>query len=366
MIDIRSGTMIPAANLEITMMKSTIVTSALALITAAPVAFAHHSRVAMYDMNSTTEIEGEITRILWRNPHIRFWIKSEVAGETVLWLVESTPPGTLERHGIGREILSVGQTIRVAGPPGRHDVHAMEARNLLLPDGREVLIQRDSEPRWSERTLGWAALNLSDVEVDAAETGATGIFRVWSRDEDPSFRVREGSSLTLIGLSEYPLTASARLTRQNFDPVADNPIPGCTPKGMPHIVGQPYPVEFVNEGERILLRIEEYDLTRVINMMNAPALGEPTSLGHSTGRWDGDSLVVTTSSILAPQFSAGIPLNDSAYVEERFELSDDQTHLNYRVTVTDPVTFTESVTREKYWIWIPGVEIQPYQCTVEE
>ena len=135
---------------------------------------------------------------------------------------------------------------------------------------------------------------------------------------------------------------------------------------MPHIVGQPYPVEFVNEGERILLRIEEYDLTRVINMMNAPALGEPTSLGHSTGRWDGDSLVVTTSSILAPQFSAGIPLNDSAYVEERFELSDDQTHLNYRVTVTDPVTFTESVTREKYWIWIPGVEIQPYQCTVEE
>ncbi len=121
-------------------------------------------------------------------------------------------------------------------------------------------------------------------------------------------------------------------------------------------------VEFVDEGERILLRIEEYDLTRVIHMMNAPTSGEPTSLGYSTGRWDGDSLVVTTSSILAPQFSAGIPLSESARVEERFELSDDQARLNFRVTVTDPDTFIEPVTREKYWTWIPGVEIQPYEC----
>lgn len=348
------------------MTKSNVVKAALALIAVAPVAFAHHSRVAMYDMNSTTEIEGEVTRIVWRNPHVRFWLESEVAGETVLWLVESTPPGTLERHGIGREILSVGQTIRVAGPPGRHDSHAVDARNLLLPDGREVLIQRDSEPRWSEQTLGWAALDLSDAKIDAAETAAIGIFRVWSRDEDSSFTVREGSNLSLVGMPEYPLTASASLTRQNFDPVADNPIPGCTPKGMPHIVGQPYPVEFVDEGERILLRIEEYDLTRVIHMVTEPASGEPTPLGLSTGSWDGDDLIVTTSSILAPQFTAGIPLSESARVEERFELSDDQARLNFRVTVTDPATFTEPVTREKYWTWIPGVEIQPYECAVEE
>jgi hypothetical protein len=167
-------------------------------------------------------------------------------------------------------------------------------------------------------------------------------------------------------MSEYPLTPSASLTRQNFDPISDNPIPGCTPKGMPHIVGQPYPVEFVDEGDRILLRIEEYDLTRVIHMTNEFEPGEPVPLGLSTGRWDEDNLVVTTSAILAPQFTAGIPLSESARVEERFELSDDQARLNYRITVTDPATFTEPVTREKYWAWIPGVEIQPFECTVEE
>ena len=347
-------------------MRLTVVTSAFALFALTPVAIAHHSRAAIYDIDSMVEFEGEITRILWRNPHIRFWLESEVEGETVLYQIESTPPGTLQRHGIGPEIMSVGQTIRVAGTPGRFDAFAMEAKNILLPDGREVLIQRDSERRWSGTTVGWANENLSGIRVDDAEANATEVFRVWSRDEDTSFRVRQGSNLSLVGMSEYPLTAAASLARQNFDPIADNPIPGCTPKGMPHIAGQPYPIEFIDEGERILLRIEEYDLTRVIHMMDAPTSGEPISLGHSSGRWDGDSLVVTTSSILAPQFTAGIPLSESARVEERFELSDDQARLNYRVTVTDSATFTEPVTREKYWIWIPGVEIQPYECTVEE
>ena len=347
-------------------MRLTVVTSAFALFTLTPVAIAHHSRAAVYDLNSMVEVEGKITQILWRNPHIRFLLESEVEGETVLYEIESTPPGTLQRHGIGPDIMSVGQTIRVAGTPGRFDPFAMEAKNILLPDGREVLIQRDSERRWSDTTVGWASNNLSTAIVDAAEAEATGIFRVWSRDEDSSFTVRQGSNMSLIGMSEYPLTPSASLTRQNFDPVADNPIPGCTPKGMPHIVGQPYPVEFVDEGERILLRIEEYDLTRVIHMTNELAPRELTPLGHSTGSWDGDDLVVTTSSILAPQFSAGIPLSESAQVEERFELSDDQARLNFRVTVTDPATFTEPVTRGKYWTWIPGVEIQSYACTVEE
>ena len=107
-----------------------------------PEALAHHSRAAIYDMSSVVEAEGEVTRVLWRNPHIRFWLEAEMDGEVVEWEVESAPPGHLQRHGISPEILRVGQTQRIAGPPGRYNEHSMEASNLLLPDGREVLIQR--------------------------------------------------------------------------------------------------------------------------------------------------------------------------------------------------------------------------------
>jgi hypothetical protein len=44
-----------------------------------------------------------------------------------------------------------------------------------------------------------------------------------------------------------------------------------TPKGMPYIMNQPYPIVFIDERSTILLRIEEYDLVRTIRMG-----GEPT------------------------------------------------------------------------------------------
>jgi hypothetical protein len=131
-------------------------------------------------------------------------------------------------------------------------------------------------------------------------------------------------------------------------------------------MGQPYPIEFIDEGERILMRIEEYDLTRVIHVIDEPTPSASTPLGHSVGRWDKDRLLVSTDAISAPQYIAGIPLTDYAKVEERFELSEDQTRLLYLLTVTDPATFNEPVKREKYWVWKPGVEIKPYECVVEE
>ena len=100
-------------------------------------------------------------------------------------------------------------------------------------------------------SLNSTSSTIVSVFVSLLGAGSTAFgFEAGSRDEDEQFRVREGSSFVFVGLSDYPLTASARDYRENFDPVADNPIPGCTPKGMPYIMGQPYPIEFVDEGDR--------------------------------------------------------------------------------------------------------------------
>ena len=336
-------------------MRKAITTSLLALVVGCPVATAHHSKAAFYDLDSIREIEGEVTRIMWRNPHIRFWVDTDMAGEQATWEVESTPPGILERHGIGPEVLAVGQTIRIAGTPGRNDMRIMDVTNILMPDGREVLIQRDAEPRWSDDTIGWGAARFSDADVDAAEARSSGIFRVWSRD----FRIQRER----FGRSSYPLTETAQSFQQNFDPIAENPIPGCTPKGMPYIMNQPYPVEFIDDGDRIQFRIEEYDLIRTIHMTDRPAPASKTSLGHSVGHWEGNVLIVSTSAMLSPHFNAfGILLSDAADVEERFELSEDEARLDYQLIITDPATFTEPVTLERYWLWRPGETIKPFEC----
>ncbi|MDE0002240.1 MAG: DUF6152 family protein [Rhodospirillaceae bacterium] len=45
---------------------------------------AHHSRAYFYDSSSVIEAEGVITRILWRNPHTRFWMRDDEGAEWVL------------------------------------------------------------------------------------------------------------------------------------------------------------------------------------------------------------------------------------------------------------------------------------------
>ena len=77
---------------------------------------AHHSRTAFFDQSRIVEVEGVITRVLWRHPHVRFWMQTD---EGVQWELESTPPSILEREGITRDLWAVGERVRVGGAPAR-------------------------------------------------------------------------------------------------------------------------------------------------------------------------------------------------------------------------------------------------------
>jgi hypothetical protein len=161
---------------------------------------------------------------------------------------------------------------------------------------------------------------------------------------------------------DYPLTDAARRARAAFNPLTDTVAPGCRPKGMPTIMEQPYPIEFVNKGDTILLRMEEYDTVRTISMSpsaNVDSLPKRL-LGRSKGRWEGDTLVVSTSRIDWPYLdSSGVPQGPSSSIVERFTATGDGTRLQYTMTITDPATFTEPVELKRSWVWRPGETVKP-------
>ena len=314
-------------------------------------ASAHHSRAAFYDSSRIIVTEGVVTRVLWRNPHTRFWLLDDNGAE---WTLESTPPATLSRHGLGREVLTEGARIRVAGPAARFAANAMEVHNVLLPGGKELLIQVTARPRWTEDVQGLEVSGFAESDVRAAEAAATGIFRVWSRPY--------GESFSLVPDNGYPLTAAALAAREAYDPVADNPIPGCTPKGMPMIMSNPLPFEFVNAGDEIRLRIEEYDLVRVIHMDPDAEEAVPSPVGYSVGHWEDGDLVVTTTDINFMHFGSRIPLSADVQLLERFALSADQRRLDYALTVTDALTFTQPLIVRRQWVWVPGETVEPWLC----
>jgi hypothetical protein len=321
-----------------------------ALILSVPV-FAHHSTASVYDRSATIEAEGEITEVAWANPHVRFKMRgAEPGGRERVWDIESNSVSIVSRFGLTPELVKVGNRVKVAGNGGRVRDDVLWVTNMLLPSGEEILFGARIEPRWSQRTIG------TDIRsaVAADSTGELGIFRVWTNVTAPPSFWGEN----------HPLTPAAAASRAAFDPIAGDPTANCAPKGMPYIMEQPYPIEFVDEGATIVLKMEEYDTVRRIALSEDGASSSGAAiLGRSTGRWDGDTLVVQTAGVDYPFFNAsGIPLSRGARFEERFAPSRDGRRLAYTMIVTDPATFTQPVTLTKEWEWRPGEQVRPYDC----
>jgi hypothetical protein len=322
---------------------------------------AHHSIFGRFDGAGSGEIEGELVSVSWTNPHVAFTVAvaSGDGGETVLWEVETTSLSNFRRFDIAPGFMRVGDTIRVGGLPSARGRNEIYANNVLLPSGDEVLLGAGVAPRWSEQTV--RAASRARATTGDGSRPDLGIFRVWSTAGGPML-IPETVNAS-FDLMTYPLTESARSAVRAFDRVADSPIADCAPKGMPAIMEQPYPMEFVDRGDEILLRLEEYDTERVIRLTDGGAGARPNRLGHSVGRWEGRTLVVTTTGANWGYFdTVGIPLSEAARFDERFTLAEDGSRLDYRMTVTDSSTFTEPVDLEKYWLWLPGVTVEPYEC----
>lgn len=338
----------------------------LSLLLLPSIAFGHHAGATTYDPTDSNQIEGVVKRIVWRNPHVHFNIQvTNSSGAEEQWDVESNSISILSRMGIDAEVIKVGDRVKIAGWPARRPVKSMFATNILLPAGQEILLAPRATPRWSEETLGVADTWVSDGGAGIPDDATSGIFRVWSTnianpDSFPLFKD------VVVVEDDYPLTDAARAARESWDPVADNPYLGCTPMGMPRVMGQPYPIEFVDSGEKILLRIELYDIERTIHMTadsNTEGVSN-SSHGHSVGRWEGDTLVVTTTRVNWLYFDqSGVPLSEAAEIVEQFTPDKGSGRLHYRITVTDPSVFAAPVTLEKYWTWRPGEQLQQFECT---
>jgi Family of unknown function (DUF6152) len=319
----------------------------------ATAALAHHSG-SEYDRSKTIEVEGKLLEVAWQNPHVHFSVQSrDSVGKTITWDIEANSLSILRRTDATPENLKVGDTIKIAGSPSARAANRMWASNILAANGREIVLGPGIQPRWKTSAVGSTTTWFETGESTKPELG---LFRVWStRIGDPGG----------LWIGNYPLTETAKKTRAAFNPVTDTVAPGCVPKGMPTIMEQPYPLEFVKKGETILLRMEEYDTVRTINMTaNRTAdTRPPTLLGYSNGRWEGSTLVVTTSRIAWRYIDpTGVPQSSASTIVERFTPTPDGSRLNYTMTITDSQTFTRPVELKRTWVWRPGETVKPYNC----
>jgi hypothetical protein len=178
-----------------------------------------------------------------------------------------------------------------------------------------------------------------------------------------------GAPLPFTPLGKARRDAYTKLT-QGTD---DSPGNWCVGTGMPgSMMGAGgYPMEILQRPEQINVTYEAHNEVRRIffGERNAPEADRvPSRSGYSEGRWEGDTLVVTTNN-LVDQVDQSIPHTDEAVVVERWKLEGKDAQgrriMLVEMTMTDPKFYTEPVKMTKRFAEVPNGRILPYECTAE-
>ena len=114
---------------------------AVMMISAVPLASAHHSFAAEYDADKPVTLTGSVTKMAWINPHSWIYIDVKKSDGTVEnWAIEAGPPGTLIRAGFTKDSLAGGTVIKVNGFRAKDGALRANGRDITLPDGRLLFV----------------------------------------------------------------------------------------------------------------------------------------------------------------------------------------------------------------------------------
>src|SRR6266852_9935603 len=208
-------------------------------------------------------------------------------------------------------------------------------------------------------TISWSQ-QVAPKNTDSAHTTAKprahtpDLSGVWDTQNPRGFQPNTAAfpgeipPLTPWGQAQFEATRPAygpRAVPDSTDPVNPTKLGahGCFPPGVPRIYLHPVPMEIFQIPGRVLMRFEFDHLLREIwtDGRGHPGDWNPTYMGHSTGKWEGDSFIVDTIGFNDKTWldRLGHRHSEDLHVIERFRRVDHDT-LQDDITIEDPKTLT--------------------------
>jgi Family of unknown function (DUF6152) len=120
------------------------------LVGAGSALLAHHSFSAEYDSNAPVKVSGTVTKVEWTNPHIWFFVDvKDDQGRVTNWGFSAGPPGVLQRRGIPKSAIKIGDVVVVEGFRARDGSNNASGGKVTFADGRSVFTasNEDRAPR---------------------------------------------------------------------------------------------------------------------------------------------------------------------------------------------------------------------------
>jgi hypothetical protein len=140
------------------------------------------------------------------------------------------------------------------------------------------------------------------------------------------------------------LPAAAAVLQERRDTLGkDDPQARCLPPGVPRQSAVPFPFRIIQQPGLIAILYEYGTIYRQIftDGRELPKDPNPTWMGYSIGRWEGDTLVVETIGFNGRTWldDLGHPISDKLRVVERFQRQDFG-NMDVGVTIDDPPTYS--------------------------
>ncbi len=215
-------------------------------------------------------------------------------------------------------------------------------------------------------------------QIPRASNGKPDFTGVWA---GPGFTHKVGPGDTdtprvttydLKKMSPYKPGGEAFMRRPTTgDPRTDDPTEVCLPNGLTRQILSPYAQQWVQTPDQIIILYEYMHFFRIIPLDGRPHSRdiEPTWMGDSTGRWEGDTLVIDTVGLKEWMLDATHDFNpeelrihsDQMHFIERFRFTGSTT-VSYQVTIDDPKIFAAPWTQEFEMKLHPTWKIFEFVC----
>jgi hypothetical protein len=149
----------------------------------------------------------------------------------------------------------------------------------------------------------------------------------------------------------------------------DGKMDPCLPVGITRLANAPDPIQIVQTPQRVVILYESWHSFRSIptDGINHSINPDPTWLGTSVGKWDGDTLVVDVTQMndKTSLDTNGHPHSEQLHLTERFRRTGPKT-MSYEVTVDDPKAYTQPWKQSRVFQLKSGLELMEYVCLENE
>jgi hypothetical protein len=149
----------------------------------------------------------------------------------------------------------------------------------------------------------------------------------------------------------------------------ESPLSHCLPEGMPLVEMAPAPYKIIQTPGLTLMLYERDTTFRqvFIDGRKLPDDPQPSWLGYSVGKWDGDTLVVDTAGFNDRGWldARGHSHSDALHLTERFHRLDFG-HMEVHLTIDDPKTYTRPFTVLLKQRLRPDSDLLEYFCAENE